>query len=81
MEIVKNKDDIVVEIKIPRLKALDQFVEDFKSGIVEKAVVIYEADDKLFYRVFTESPNSEIGWLLVKTLLAMASEEIIESGD
>jgi len=78
MKIIKKikEDEIVVELITPYLDKLNEFVEDFKNGKVEKAAVVYETDGKMFYRVLTDSPHNEIGWLLMQAAQYMLLEDM-----
>jgi hypothetical protein len=67
--------DKITVLYTPEQKALKEFVEDFQSGDIEHAVVIYEKNGEPMYRPFTNSEFGKFGWLLFTTMQTMAIEE------
>jgi len=76
-----KKESNVIQLHNKSYILLDKFVEDFKSGEIKDAIIVYLKDGEPEFATITSSPYSTIGWLLFQTMQALFLEEQGKTGN
>ena len=74
-EVPPKKKVKVIPIPKPGLKNLAMVMDGLKDGSIDRAVVIYRQNGEEYYLALTDSSYEALGWMVQKTIIALATED------